>query len=354
MIRALYRISLWLRRLVVVALLAGVLLGGPPLYVETQCLGGSERDGFASILPDASRRPEAATYLGFPRDYIAQTHAEYAAVAAAGEPHDFAFVPAVAGFWQTLCPLAGEAAARGGFQGETKRETYLLGAGFTAGMLAKAAYEETAGRLMTMARGAERAPLDDLSAEQAAAYAAFLRQVPWHRWNFGGNAAALADANSGAPRDWERMLALNVEYRAKGAAAWLAARVNPGDGIDALSLRMVVTGAAPEALSEVEGVTVVGPAGEGTEIETARGATLAPTLLALAGAGAEFADIAGNDDILISVLSPQPAFPGALRSMPRQGFGDHRHLLDMKVWSLAARLRQYSEEGVTLEAAYGY
>jgi hypothetical protein len=354
MIRTIYVISLWVRRLIVAALLAGVVLGGPAVYVETQCLGGAAAAAFEPALPEPSRRPEAATYLGFPQDYVAHAHAEYARVIAGGDPHDYAFLPAVTEFWQSLCPLAGQAAARGGFDGAAKRDAYLLGARFTAGMLAKAAYEETLGRAMTLIRGPDRAPLDARSAERSAAYAEFLRQLPWHQWRFGDEAAALAEANSGTPRDWERTIALNVEYRVKALAAGVAARVFPGDGIEDLTLRAVVTGPAPEALTRIDGVTVIGPAGAGTEVEIGRREALPATLSALAEAGADFVEIAGNDDILISVRSAEPALQGALRSMPRQGFGDHRHLLDVKVPALAQTLRDYAGSGVTLESAFGY
>ncbi|MCU0910511.1 MAG: hypothetical protein MUE98_03940 [Rhodobacteraceae bacterium] len=354
MIRTIYVISLWLRRMIVAALLAGVVLGGPALYVETQCLGGGTAAAFEPALPEASRRPEAATYIGFPQDYVAHAHAEYAQVIAAGDPHDYAFIPAVTEFWQSLCPLAGQAAARGGFDGTVKRDAYLLGARFTAGMLSKAAYEETLGRVMTMVRGPDRTPLDAQSAERAAAYADFLRQLPWHQWRFGDEAAALTDANSGAPRDWERTVALNVEYRVKALAAGVAARVFPGDGIEDLTLRAVVTGPGAEDLARIDGVTVIGPAGGGTEIEIGRREALPAALVALAEAGADFAEIAGNDDILISVRSAEPALDGAVRSMPRQGFGDYRHLIDVKVPALAQTLRGYAGSGITVESAFGY
>lgn len=354
MLRTIYVISLWVRRLVVAALLAGVVLGGPALYVEAQCLGGGPAAAFEPALPEASRRPEAATYLGFPQDYVAHAHAEYAQVIAGGDPHDYAFIPAVTGFWQALCPLAGQAAARGGFDGAARRDVYLLGARFTAGMLAKAAYEESLGRAMTMVRGPDRAPLDARSAERSAAYAEFLRQLPWHQWRFGDEAAALAEANSGTPRDWERTVALNIEYRVKELAASVAARVFPGDGIEDLTLRAIVTGPGPEDLGRIGGVTVIGPAGNGTEVEIGRRETLPATLTALAEAGADFAEIAGNDDILISVRSDAPGLEGALRSMPRQGFGGHRHLLDVKVPALARTLRDYAGSGVTLESVFGY
>lgn len=205
-----------------------------------------------------------------------------------------------------------------------------------------------------MVRGPDRARLDTLSAERALAYAEFLRQFPWHQWRFGDDADALAEANSGAPRDWERTVALNVEYRVKALAAGMAARVFPGDGIEDLALRAIVTGRGPEDLARIDGLTVTGSAAGGTEVEIGRREALPAALAALAEAGADFAEIAGNDDILISVRSAEPVLERALRSMSCQGFGDDRHLLDVKVPALAATLRGFADAGITVGSAFGY
>ncbi|MFD2855940.1 hypothetical protein ACFSZS_15825 [Seohaeicola zhoushanensis] len=75
------------------------------------------------------------------------------------------------------------------------------------------------------------------------------------------------------------------------------------------------------------------------EIETPRYRALTRLLERMAAAGGDFIEIAGNDDILFTVTSPDPAMPGALASLPRQGYGDTRHLVLVKVAELAERLR---------------
>ncbi|MCX7644279.1 MAG: hypothetical protein N2Z62_03155 [Rhodobacteraceae bacterium] len=355
MLRAIYRISLWLRRLVLAALLAGVVAFGPALWVEATCVARpGAPDGFASALPAASRRAEGRTYSGFARAYVQTAHEDYARILEAGDPHDYAVLPAVAGFWQALCPLAARASALGEFDAAARREAYGIGARFTAGMLLRAAYEETVGRLATMARGPERAALDDVVAGQAAARAEFLRDLPWHQYSYGADADALIAANAGTPRDWERTVALNIGYRAQAALAWAARRALPGDGIEPLTLRMVVSGVAPEDLAGVEGVTVIGPLAQGVEVEVPRLQGLAQALTALAETGADFAEIAGNDDILIAIDAPGEALPDALYAYPRQGSDSRRNLIAAKVPELAARLRDLPASGATLAAAIGY
>ena len=43
---------------------------------------------------------------------------DYAEVIRTGDPHDFGYLRAIAGFWRSACPLARTAAAHGGFDGE--------------------------------------------------------------------------------------------------------------------------------------------------------------------------------------------------------------------------------------------
>ena len=195
-------------------------------------------------------------------------------------------------------------------------------------------------------------PLDELSAAQARDYARFLQQVPWYRWDFTGDAQALKDAATDAFRDRERRLALGLEYRAKAAYARGIEQAVGQVGADALTLRMILAGEPSQPLPE--GVTLIARKANGTEIEVPRYRALTHLLALLAERGHDFAEIAGNDDILFTALSPRPAEPGALDSLPRQGFGDFRHLFLVKVPDLAARLRGLRDAGLTLEHVHDY
>ncbi len=352
--RVLLWVSVWLRRLVVAVLLLALVVAAPILWVETACRGAARAPDYAAVLPEEHRRDESRTYTTYPEWHIVHAYDDYARIVAAGDPHEFGYLRAIAGFWTSLCPLAERAAAHGGFTAESKQTIYTIGASFTAEMLLKAAYEETIGRLATLVRGDVRAPLDEVSAAQAAGYAAFLQQTPWYRWDFAGDAAALAAANSGTPRDRERAVALNIEYRAKALYAGVIARAVAAVGEDEPTIRSVVSGLAPDALAAIPGVEVIGPLGEGIEIETPRYRAFTVILQAIAAAGGDFVEIAGNDDILFTAIGPEAPPPGAVASFRRQGAGDWRHLIDAKVWGLASRLRGLEAGGLTLEHVHDY
>ncbi len=344
----------WLKRLILLLVLIVIGLALPVGYVEMACIRDTVDSDYASLLPEEHHRPESRTLLTYPEWHIVHAYDDYAKVIAEGDPHDFNFGSAIRGFWSSLCELTYASAEHGGVPTETKQMVYTIGVSFTAEMLAKAAYEETLGRLAVMARGDERAPLDDVSAQQAANYAQFLQQVPWYKWDFPQDAQELADNTTNSLRDTERLLALSLEYGAKTLYAQAIEQAVAAVGTDALTLRMVVRDTTAEALADYDGVTVIQTLGDGIEIETPRYRALTELLQRMALDGVNFTEIAGNDDILITATAPGARVSDALYSFARQGYGDHRHLIVVKVDALAQTLRDMRTGPLTLEHIHDY
>lgn len=343
-----------LGRVLLLILLLVAVVSAPVVYVETACRGTVTAENYAPILPAAARRAESRTFLTYPEWHIVHAYDDYAAVIATGDPHDFGFLRSIGGFWSSLCALNQTAAGHGGVTRDTKQMVYVIGLSFSAELLLKAAYEETLGRMATLIRGEARALLDDLSARQAADYATFLQQVPWYKWDFGADAAALSAARSAVFRDRERALALGLEYRAKAGYAGVIARAVAGAGADALTLRAIVTGMTAEQLAAVDGVTVIATRPEGVEIETPRYRAFTELAVVLAGQGAHFVEIAGNDDILYTVITDGPEDLGALHRFARQGNPGYRHLMVAKVADLADALRGLATGPARLEHIHDY
>ncbi|QIE46393.1 hypothetical protein G5B38_13155 [Pseudohalocynthiibacter aestuariivivens] len=349
------RLLRWTGRLalLMVALIAALLL--PVGYVEVACRGNTPTEQtYIPILSPDHHRPEARTLLTYPEWHIVHAYDDYAEVIGQNDPHAYGFLNAIGGFWSSLCAVSQQSAQHGGFAWETKQMVYTIGVSFTAELLAKAAYEETIGRLFAILRGETRAPLDDISADQAAAYARFLQQVPWYKWDFRSDAQALGTASSGSLRDVERRIALGIEYRTKAAYAGLIEQAVGQVGADNIRLRMLLVGLSSETLGALPDVQVIETRPEGTIIETPRYRVLTELLQDMALAGADFVEIAGNDDILLTATSANPAAPGALHSFARQGYGDHRHLILLKVRDLATRLRTMQGSDLRLEHIHDY
>ena len=335
-------------------ILLGIAILGlmiPVGWTEVNCRGEMAAGGYTALVASPWQRPESRTLMTYPEWHIVHAYEDYAAVIATGAPHDYAFLPAIGQYWSSLCQLTAASSAHGGADVPTRQMVYAIGVSFTAELLAKAAYEETLGRLFVWLRGAEQAPLDQLSARQAADYASFLNQVPWYRWDFTADKQALIDANSGSLRDWERRLALGGEYTVKAQYARLIGAAVAAAGQDELRMRVVVTGLSAEVLAAAPDVQVIGTHTQGTEVETPRYAAFTVLAREWAAKGASFSEIAGNDDIMFTALSGNADMPGALASYPRQGRADYRHLMRVKVADLAAAL---NDPALTIEHIHDY
>ena len=339
---------------VLLLLLLVIGLLAPIGYIELACRPGDNRSDYAAILPPDHHRPEGRTLLTYPEWHIVHAYDDYAKVIRTGDPHDFNYLPAIGGFWASLCNLSKASGPHGGFPSEFKSTVYTIGVSFTAELLAKALYEETIGRVATLIRGETRAPLDDVTAQQAAEYANFLRQVPWYQWDFSQNAADISASATEAFRDRERRLAVGLEYKTKAGYANVIAAAVVNMEPDALRLRMIVTGLSAADLATFDGVDTIATRPDGIEIETPRYRALTELLLQWAKAGGDYVEIAGNDDILFTVTSEVSSLDEALYSFGRQGYDDTRHLILLPVSELADVLRGLDERSLTLEHIHDY
>jgi hypothetical protein len=308
-------------------------------YIETMCRPTGPLVAYTPLVGADWQRPEGRTLMTYPEWHIVHAYADYAEVIRTGDPHDFGYLGSISGFWSSTCALSRASGPHGGFNGVIKQTIYTIGVSFTAELLLKAAYEETVGRVFTLLRGETRAPLDDLSAQQTADYAVFLQEVPWYEWNFPRDAAELDAAATDVLRDRERRFALGLEYQAKAGYAALIAAAVAVVGDDQLRLRAVVSGLPEAALAALPDVQVIETLPQGTVIEAPRYRTFTRLAEQISTAGGDFVEIAGNDDILFTMITDQPTAPGALHSFPRQGNPGYRHLVLLPVADLAATFR---------------
>ena len=205
--RALGRV---IKRILQALLILVIVLASPVVYVETMCRGDASADQAPPL--SGETRAEIRTLLTYPEWHIVHAYDDYAQVIIEGDPHDFSYFSAVFGYWSSLCTLTQESAQLGEIDGETRQLVHVIGVSFTFEMMMKAAYEETLGRVATIIRGPQHARLDNMSAAQAAEYAAFLQQVPWYRYDFRGDAATLNASATDAFRDQERAFSLGLEH----------------------------------------------------------------------------------------------------------------------------------------------
>jgi hypothetical protein len=336
-----------------------VLLLAPVGYVELRCRGGEGSQADQPVIVDpAFQRREANTYLTYPEWHIVYAYDGLAKVLETGDEHAFDYGSSVAGFWRSTCALMKVADLHGGADGPTRMMIHIIGVSFTAEMAVKAAYEESLGRLAAWARGAHKTPQDEAIAAMSADYAAFLRQTPWYRYAFSHQRRKLWDAPiRGRLRGWERRLAIGVELTGKSAYGRVLERAAAAAPA-VLVNRSVVGGLDESTLASVPGVKVIAPREGGFEIETPRYARFTTILMDLARRGGTLREIAGNDDILVTLTVPpggRPQVPGrVILRMNRDGFPGERLLFDVKVKELASLLRAHPVGDPGVEHVFDY
>ena len=339
--RAFKILALFVAAVVVVVL----LLLSPAAYVETFCHADPQADSYSPLIRDpAMRREEANTFLTYPEWHIVYAYDGLAEVLKTGDEYRFDYLASVKDFWKADCALTAIADRHGGADTQTRMMVATIGVSFTLEMGLKAAYEETLGRLTAYWRGAEKTPQDEVARDMAIDYAAFLRQTPWYKYPFQPQIDKLWAAPVDEPvRGWERRLALGGEWKAKIAYAGMIADAVAATGEAKLTIFSVVSGMPAEALSAMPDVRVVSESANGILIETPRYDRFTHILSDIAKAGGNVREIAGNDQIMVSLTAPasdQAPPPGELIArFPRAGFDSDRLLVLVRITDLAQLLR---------------
>ena len=355
--RFILKLFKWLA-LLLILLVVG--LASPIAYVELACHAPVTSDPYKPLIADAAfQRREANTYLTYPEWHIVYAYDGLAEALKSGDEHTFSYIPSVWNFWKSTCALTGIADRHGGADNQTRIMIYTIGASFTLEMGLKGAYEETLGRILATIRGPVKTPQDAVASAMATDYAAFLRQTPWYKYDFEKQVGLLWAAPMTDPlRGWERRLALGGEWKVKTLYAGAIAAGVAETGMAKLEIRSVVAGLSAEQLRQIPDVTVISEQADGAVIETPRYDSFTKILIAIARAGGQIREIAGNDDIMISAtVEPEKEYPGpgeVIARIGREGFATERVLVNIKVAELASVLASQPLADPGLEHVFDY
>ncbi|UVC11071.1 hypothetical protein IHQ71_11090 [Rhizobium sp. TH2] len=346
--------------LVVLVILLVIGLASPIAYVELACHAPVTNDPYKRLITDAAfQRKEANSYLTYPEWHIVYAYDGLAEALKSGDEHEFSYIPSVWNFWKSTCALTGIADRHGGADSQTRTMIYTIGASFTLEMGLKGAYEETIGRIFAAVRGPVKTPQDEVAAIMAVAYAAFLRQTPWYKYDFEKQVATLWAAPMIEPaRGWERRLALGGEWKAKTFYAGAIAAGVAATGEAKLEIRSVVSGLSADQLRQIPDVKVISDVADGVVIETPRYDSFTKILIAIAKAGGQIREIAGNDDIMVgAMVEPEKEYAGpgeVIVRIGRESFATERVLVNMKVTDLAGLLASQPLADPSVEHVFDY
>lgn len=366
----------WWRCLAAFAVILILLVGIPVAGIEALCraplpapAASSEAPVRPTPLPPIQeagyRRNAAWTYFTFPEWYIVYSFEDFGKFLDTGSESGFPYVGHIAGFWRSFCTINRIGANRQEPLGEVKLMVYVIGISYSVELAIKGLYENTIGRAFEWMRGSERTPEDAYARKVAQDYAAFLYTVPWYKFPFLDKLRGLWRQNAPSPsalRSVERGLALSAEYGVKSAYAWVIAKALDVTGDPAAEqIMMVVNTLPPDLLAREPRIRIV------RTLDIERQLVVLPRYKAftdivknLAQANQTIVEIAGNDDILATVLLPEKAKPeiaGAreLFSLPLGSRPDFRRAgFDVKVGRLTQVIRDFQAAGASVEHLYDY
>jgi hypothetical protein len=159
-------------------------------------------------------------------------------------------------------------------------------------------------------------------------------------------------------RGWERRIGVGAEFLGKTAYARLIARA--AAAVPArLEIRSLIKGIDRRNAATIKNVTVVGEKAGALEIETPRYDLFTRVLVDIARQGGSVLEIAGNDDIMVTITTAPGSYPDVspgkeILRMPRSGFSGQRLLVDLKVKDLAAFLNRHPLGDPGLEHVFDY
>jgi hypothetical protein len=237
------------------------------------------------------RRPESATYLAFPEQYLAHNAQEYAQAIAAGSPSRYPYFGSIAQYWRGYYRVFKITQGKYGFRFGDHRLPIMMGLGFTIENTAKGIYENTIGRLTEQLSDGGKSDEDKQAARAAGEYAAFVRTAPSYKFPYSRPLSELWKTpfrGAHQIRKIERRSVLTIEY-----------------GLNAF-YDMLLGFAAPAAQpDQIHALALVARSPEVIALPRNELFTAAVTLLV--GKGATIYEIAGNDEIFVTALGQATA-----------------------------------------------
>jgi hypothetical protein len=363
-IRLLLRLG---KGLILAVLLAAVWSAG---FIWLKCYSSSpsqravaaplERD---TTLPAGYTREEASTYLTLPEWYIVYNTDEYAHALTTRAPSAFPYAGSITQYWRYYGSAC--AATRGVYPFSRGNHLMLavIGSSFSIEYALKGAYENSIGRLTEWISGYDT-PEDAFARATATEYGTFMHTVPWYEFPFAQKLKALwTTTPSSGPhmfRKWERRMALSLEY---GVKALYGRLIGGGShatyGQEQLTIDARIRGAGPEVFAD-GAVKKVKDVGGDVIVTIPRYEAFTARVSKMIAQNVRFVDIAGNDEILVTVIAPagwsapDASGPVVLDERLLTDVAMRRVGLKLPVASLHAVLSKLQSSGAKVEHLYDY
>jgi hypothetical protein len=322
----------------------------------------------APDIGEKNRRPVEDSYFSYPEWYIVWSYEERAQYLPKNLPSGFPYFASIGQYWKSYCFICGLTQSRHQFNFGDHLSSFVLGGSFALEYSIRGAYEQTIGRFSEWTSSHQLVEEDAYAARVAREYADFVYIRPFYEFHF---AHALKQLWKETPvwgkhpvRKWERKFILSVDYGIEAIyahAMLFASHVTYGAESDETYAWIEN---APETLfrdfPRIKNVKQLGP--QSFVVSIPRYQEFTDRAVELAKRDVHFAQIAGNDEIMLTVVVPKgraydlpPDLGRALFSEQfLTQFGVERIGLECPVRSLHSVLNYLGESGIKIEHIYDY
>ena len=254
-------------------------------------------------------RPEENTYLTFPEWYIVYSAVEYADTTEEKRPSDFLYDKAIGQFWQGYCQIYTYTDSHYEINFNYNLPIMVIGFSFTFENIAKGAYEKTIGWFFELF--SKQPTQEEIYAQKVAKeYGNFLYVKPFYEFPFGKKLVGLwtntSTFDSGFIRKIERKMFLSAEYGVRAFYGKIILMLTRAKyGVAQTQIKLTITNATQDVFEDTRIIKINQTGDDSYIIEMPRYKEFTEIVPWLASKGIEFVDIAGNDEILITVLVPK-------------------------------------------------
>ena len=315
-----------------------------------------------------NKRALEDSYFSYPEWYIVWSYEERAQYLPKNLPSGFPYFASIGQYWRSYCFICGLTQSRHQFNFGDHLSSFVLGGSFALEYSIRGAYEQTIGRLSEWTSSHELVEEDAYAARVAREYADFVYIRPFYEFRF---AHTLKQLWKETPlwgkhpiRKWERKFILSVDYGLEAIYAEILEKASHLTyGVESADTYTWIEH-APESLfhefPHIKNVKQLAPQSFVVIIPRYQEFTdLAPKL---AERDVHFVQIAGNDEIMLTVVVPKnwnydfPAgeanllFTQKVLTQP----GVKRIALECPVPSLNAVLHHFICDGIKIEHIYDY
>ena len=363
----------WSRRiLAAIAIVIALTVLVPLAYIEGTCRPAAR--SATSVAPAVTlpaidepgyRRKLNNTFFTFPEWYIVYSFEDFGRFLDRSSESHFSYLGHIFGFWRSFCTINRAVPATDESLAEVKTMIYVIGISYSAEYAIKGLYENTIGRVFEWIRGDKRTPQDEYARALLQDYAAFLYTIPWYKYPFREKLDGLMAISAPTPsklRTWERDFALGTEYFLKiGYASLIQKALDAGGDNEPRDIMFAVATLPPDALTKeprIKPVRALTP--QWQLVQAPRYKAFTEIAQSLLDQGIGLAEIAGNRDILITVVAPDAAkldidgttelFSLALDAKP----GFRRAGLKARIDRLVDINRDLKARGANIEHFYDY